>query len=312
MYSLTELIEAGYSIARLQINRAISPTTVNKKIKSIKKCDGTLFPLLGVTAEACLAEGLEVETLSGAEVTMDTKGLDKIVVCLEGNHRLDAIISLNSHLKPREKPYACYFFFPIESTASVTTMLLESNVASKPWAGGDFLTSLLINRSDSDIDLSKLKWNRKLNSECSETCSWLWSNLENTRVPSKSRIIAAEKDDAVFKSIADTKNFEYGKRLYETLKLKFYVSAEVSGKEILGIKVTPLIFIEEFQSLISSGKSETEATDALVGFIDSFSEADINEIRGYKSDKKGLKREKKVENKFRAMYRDYTSNVTKA
>ena len=65
MYSLTELIEAGYTIARLQINRAISPTTVNKKIKSIKKCDGTLFPLLAVTAEACLADGLEVVHYQG-------------------------------------------------------------------------------------------------------------------------------------------------------------------------------------------------------------------------------------------------------
>ncbi|MFR9527531.1 MAG: hypothetical protein SNI45_05595 [Rikenellaceae bacterium] len=310
MYSLTELTEAGYTIARLQINRAISPVTVNKKIKSIKKCDGTLFPLLAVPAEACLAEGLEVMTLSGEEITMETEGLDKILTCVEGNHRLEGILLLNSHLKPRERPYECYFFFPIESSASVTMMLLESNVASKPWSGGDYLTSLLINRSDSDIDLSKLKWSRKLNAECSETCSWLWSNLENTRVPSKSRIIAAEKSDEILKSIADTKNFEYGKRLYEALKGKFYVDAKDSGKEILGIKVTPLFFIEEFQSFISSGKSEPEATDLLLDFIDAISEADIEEIRGYKSDKRGLKRERKVENKFRAMYRDFALNMS--
>ena len=97
IYTLSILLGLGYEVGLLGINRKINKNALAKKVQSIKTSKGLISPVLVVTAKKCIEHGLEVY-VKGKKVNADASNLEKILVIIDGQHRIQAINTINKKL----------------------------------------------------------------------------------------------------------------------------------------------------------------------------------------------------------------------
>lgn len=282
IYTMSTLIELGYQFADLEVNRAVDENAKKKKKASIKASNGVISPCLVVMAKDCLKAELEVNLKDGLKVTSSTLRLDYILVTIDGKHREAAIQELNEKLKEGEQKYENYYYFPQNANADITTMLRECNVATHPWKGSDYLTNLLLLCSDKGVDLSVLHWVKKRQVDCSDTAAWLWATLDKSRVYPKTKIIKATTDIKVLKEIAKIGDFEFGKKLYESMISAF-------DRDFVGLKSAPLWVIDKRQELISTDITMSNAMEKLMAFFVKVKREDAEIIENIKGNKEASK-----------------------
>lgn len=282
IYTMSTLIELGYQFADLEVNRAVDENAKKKKKASIKASNGVISPCLVVMAKDCLKAELEVNLKDGLKVTYSTLRLDYILVTIDGKHREAAIQELNEKLKEGEQKYENYYYFPQNANADITTMLRECNVATHPWKGSDYLTNLLLLCSDKGVDLSVLHWVKKRQVDCSDTAAWLWATLDKSRVYPKTKIIKATTDIKVLKEIAKIGDFEFGKKLYESMISAF-------DRDFVGLKSAPLWVIDKRQELISTDITMSNAMEKLMAFFVKVKREDAEIIENIKGNKEASK-----------------------
>ena len=245
IYKLSDLMVWGYTLAFLSINRAIADRVVSVKKKSIKT-HGIICPCIVVSARECLEDGMAVRLEDGTEVNTDTPNLDKIYVIIDGQHRHEAVRLINGKAKTDEDKKECFYCLPmtpISENYTIIDVLRESNVATAPWKGGDYLTNLLLTAKEGDeVDLKMLRWVQKKFETCGDTAAWLWATLDKSRVYSKSTIIKATQKAEVLSEVADTRDFEMGKAIFEAVE-------SCLGKDMVKLKVLPLWVIKKIKVL---------------------------------------------------------------
>jgi hypothetical protein len=276
IYALSILLGQNFQIGLLGINRKVNKNALAKKIQSIKDSDGLISPVLVVTAEECLKLGLEVY-VGGVLVTSATPDLDKILVVIDGQHRLKAVNEINKkRAKDGEKLCEAYVYLPLNEGVDIRTLLRETNVATHPWKGGDWLVNILMN-ADGKIDMSMLNWVHSISPDCGDTSAWLWGTLNPSRVYTKAKLIEAAKNKEVLEVIANTLYFQEGKELYENAKKKFSVS-------LTKLKVFPKWFIDKKDDLIQKDLKMSEIMKKFKEFIDMINSDEVENIKGLKKD----------------------------
>ena len=275
IYNSSYLMSKGYKLGKLHINRDVSETAVNAKMKSIRATGGVICPCLINTARQCLEGGLSVVRPDGTDVDILDPDVDKILVIIDGQHRDEAVKRLNGRLKKDETQYECFYYLPLTANPNIIDILREANVATKPWKGGDYLTNLIIT-AHTDVDCEMLHWVQARYGQCGDVASWLWATLDSSRVYLKSTLVKASKNEDTLKKVANKSDFEFGKKLFETAKAKLSV-------DLVKLKVIPLTIIEILKKLTAT-LNKRDATEKICDFINSLSDEQVKELRTCKRD----------------------------
>lgn len=302
IYSESELRSKGYRFATLRTNRTPKKNALNKKKKSISKF-GVVSPCMIVGARKCLNEGLEVMGEDGKPVTLETPGLDRILVIIDGGHRFVAVKELNQK-RPGGDKIECYFTLPLNDRIPIYELLRQSNIVTAPWDGQAYLSSLIMAKDDAAKN-QMLVWVEKMSHEGGDTAAWEWARLER-KVPTKAQIIKAsgtdEKADEVYKKISDVSNFNDGKQLYGAFRRHFKAN-------ILGCKFFPEWVIDKRNELINA-KGKDYALKTLIGFASKLDRDMVDEIEGFKGTDRGKLVKSKLSELFdRLMVTDKTTTT---
>ena len=192
IYTLSILLGLGYEIGLLGINRKINKNALAKKVQSIKTSKGLISPVLVVTAKKCIEHGLEVY-VKGKKVNADASNLEKILVIIDGQHRIQAINTINKkQKKDGNQLYDAYVYLPLNEDIDIKTLLRETNVATQPWKGGDYLVSILMS-DDENINKDMISWVHTISDKCGDTAAWLWATMDKSRVYSKPSLLKRPK-----------------------------------------------------------------------------------------------------------------------
>lgn len=280
IYALSILLGAGYEIGLLGINRKVNKNALAKKIQSIKTSKGLISPVLVVTAKKCIELGLEVY-VKGKKVNADASNLDKILVIIDGQHRIQAINAINNKRKEGEELLDAYVYLPLNENIDIKTLLRETNVATQPWKGGDYLVSILMSDNE-NINKDMISWVHTISDKCGDTAAWLWATMDKSRVYSKAKLIEASKKPEVLKDVANTLYFKEGKALYEKATVTL-------SEDLTKLKVVPTWFIDKKAELIQADYKMSKAMGMLLDFIDSLAPIEVNHIKGLKKDENSSK-----------------------
>ena len=276
IYTLSILLGLGYEIGLLGINRKINKNALAKKVQSIKTSKGLISPVLVVTAKKCIEHGLEVY-VKGKKVNADASNLEKILVIIDGQHRIQAINTINKkQKKDGNQLYDAYVYLPLNEDIDIKTLLRETNVATQPWKGGDYLVSILMS-DDENINKDMISWVHTISGKCGDTAAWLWATMDKSRVYSKAKLIEASKKPEVLKDVANTRCFKEGKALYEKATITL-------SEDLTKLKVVPTWFIDKKAELIDADYPMSKIMDMLLDFIDNLAPIEVNHIKGLKKD----------------------------
>ena len=276
IYTLSILLGLGYEIGLLGINRKINKNALAKKVQSIKTSKGLISPVLVVTAKKCIEHGLEVY-VKGKKVNADASNLEKILVIIDGQHRIQAINTINKkQKKDGNQLYDAYVYLPLNEDIDIKTLLRETNVATQPWKGGDYLVSILMS-DDENINKDMISWVHTISDKCGDTAAWLWATMDKSRVYSKAKLIEASKKPEVLKDVANTRYFKEGKALYEKASVTL-------SEDLTKLKVVPTWFIDKRTELIDADYPMSKIMSMLLDFIDSLAPIEVNHIKGLKKD----------------------------
>ena len=276
IYTLSILLGLGYEIGLLGINRKINKNALAKKVQSIKTSKGLISPVLVVTAKKCIEHGLEVY-VKGKKVNADASNLEKILVIIDGQHRIQAINTINKkQKKDGNQLYDAYVYLPLNEDIDIKTLLRETNVATQPWKGGDYLVSILMS-DDENINKDMISWVHTISDKCGDTAAWLWATMDKSRVYSKAKLIEASKKPEVLKDVANTRYFKEGKALYEKATVTL-------SEDLTKLKVVPTWFIDKRTELIDADYPMSKIMSMLLDFIDSLAPIEVNHIKGLKKD----------------------------
>ena len=276
IYTLSILLGLGYEIGLLGINRKINKNALAKKVQSIKTSKGLISPVLVVTAKKCIEHGLEVY-VKGKKVNADASNLEKILVIIDGQHRIQAINTINKkQKKDGNQLYDAYVYLPLNEDIDIKTLLRETNVATQPWKGGDYLVSILMS-DDENINKDMISWVHTISGKCGDTAAWLWATMDKSRVYSKAKLIEASKKPEVLKDVANTRCFKEGKALYEKATITL-------SEDLTKLKVVPTWFIDKKGELIDADYPMSKIMDMLLDFIDNLAPIEVNHIKGLKKD----------------------------
>ena len=276
IYTLSILLGLDYEIGLLGINRKINKNALAKKVQSIKTSKGLISPVLVVTAKKCIEYGLEVY-VKGKKVNADASNLEKILVIIDGQHRIQAINTINNkQKKDGNELYDAYVYLPLNEDIDIKTLLRETNVATQPWKGGDYLVSILMS-DDENINKDMISWVHTISGKCGDTAAWLWATMDKSRVYSKAKLIEASKKPEVLKDVANTRCFKEGKALYEKATITL-------SEDLTKLKVVPTWFIDKKAELIDADYPMSKIMDMLLDFIDNLAPIEVNHIKGLKKD----------------------------
>lgn len=302
IYSESELRSKGYRFATLKTNRTPKKNALNKKKKSISKF-GVVSPCMIVGARKCLNEGLEVIDEDGRQVTLETPGVDKILVIIDGGHRFVSVNELNQKRLEGDR-IECYFTLPLNDRIPIYELLRQSNIVTAPWDGQAYLSSLIMAKDDAAKN-KMLVWVEKMSHEGGDTAAWQWARLER-KVPTKTQLIKASgsdvKADEVYKKISYGSNFNDGKQLYEAFRRHFKA-------DILGCKFFPEWIIDKRDELINA-KGKEYALNTLIEFVARLDRDMVDEIEGFKGTDRGRLVKSKLSELFdRLMATDKTTTT---
>lgn len=302
IYSESDLRFKGYRFATLRTNRIPKKSALNKKKKSISKF-GVVSPCMIVEARKCLNEGLEVIDEDGRQVTLETPGVDKILVIIDGGHRFVSVNELNQKRIEGDR-IECYFTLPLNDGIPIYELLRQSNIVTAPWDGQAYLSSLIMAKGDAAKN-KMLVWVEKMSHDGGDTAAWQWARLER-KVPTKTQLIQAsgidDKANEVYKKISDGSNFNDGKQLYEAFRKHFKA-------DILGCKFFPEWIIDKRDELINV-KGKEYALNTLIEFVARLDRDMVDEIEGFKGTDRGKLVKSKLSELFdRLMVTDKTTTT---
>lgn len=298
IYKDSDLDEDGYEEVYLSCNRNINAQNIAAKKVSIVKSKGVISPSLIVAGRAAINQKIEIRNAAGVVIDESYPNLDKTYLRADGAHRSLAINELRYSHKELSDTLHNYCYLPLNLECDIITVLHASNTATCPWNNIDYISSVLMTRSGSDADMSKLKWIKEKSQVGSSTAAFRWADLNTVRIPTKSKLSKAATNDAVFNDVADLGNFHHGVRLYKSMAKSF-------SPAFLGLKCVPEFFIEIIGEAVKGSKTYAQVIDYIDNFIVTFDRELADEMEKYKSERGVQTKDAKITAKFKALYAAY-------
>lgn len=153
VYEITELINSGYKIARLENNRKLDDKAVKAKMKSLKD-KGQLQTAIVLPAQRAKDENLQVVDFSSGD-EVKNEDIPSYLVLPEGNHRYKAHLNLLAENKKNEGKEdfvkyegKFYVMLPLSESLSIAEMLAEMNICTKVWKGTDYIRGAIMSHPE--------------------------------------------------------------------------------------------------------------------------------------------------------------------
>ncbi len=297
IYEDTYLDDNNYEEVYMTCNRNINPHNVTAKKKSIISSKGVNIPSLIVGAKAAIKQKIELRNANGEIVDENYPNLNRCYCTVDGQHRSLAIKELRQSGKDLDlHNYLC---LPLNADCQIVTILHSTNTATSAWANTDYISSILMNRSGSDVDMSKLQWIKEKSQYGSSTAAFRWADLKIVRIPTKQKLSKAATNKKDFDDVANVENFHNGQRLYNSMAKSFSLS-------FLGLKCVPEFFINTINKLVKGTFSYDQVIDYLDGFINgTFNRTLADEMEKYKSESGVQTKDDKITAKLTELLESY-------
>ena len=153
VYEISELINSGYKIARLENNRVLDDKAVKAKMKSLKD-KGQLQTAIVLPAQRAKDEHLQIIDFESKERVKD-EDIPNYLVLPEGNHRYKAHLNLLAENQENEgkkdfKKYEGHFYvmLPLSDTLNIAEMMAEMNICTKVWKGTDYIRGAIMSHPE--------------------------------------------------------------------------------------------------------------------------------------------------------------------
>lgn len=300
IYEDTYLDDNDYEEVYMTCNRNINPHNIISKKKSIINSKGVNIPSLIIGARAAINQRIVLRNEKGEIVDANYPNLDRCYFTADGQHRSLAIRQLRQSRK--DLNLHNYLCLPLNGECDIVTILHSTNTATSAWGSIDYISSVLMTRSGSGADMSKLQWVKEKSQYGSSTAAFRWADLKMVRIPTKQKLSKAANNDDDFKDVANLDNFRHGQRLYDSMAKSFSPS-------FLGLKCVPEFFIDTIDSLLKGKVSFDQVIDYLDGFIGTFNRTLADEVEKYKSERGVQTKDAKIVAKFTELFETYQLTV---
>ena len=293
--TLAVLASKGIKIARLSGNRNFDEKVVKAKMKSMK-ANGMLVPAIIVDAKKVIEAGLEIvdfetgEIISGADAA-------RYVVLVDANHRYKGHLNLleaNKDLKDEEKYKGEFYLIYALNEEIAVSRMLEINVCTNPWKGGDFTKGAKMVCKE---PLPVLDFIEKLTDE-------------GYPLPTASKW-ATFKGDITKKIMADAMAGKINDKLRKTNGLKrgerlLKAASEHLSKEVLKSRTLIDWIIYQYDEADDDQKGAT--IDNLVKFFSSLSKEKAEQIEKAKGQRGGDTKETIINRLLNNFYEQFTQS----
>ena len=273
VYEISELINSGYKIGRLENNRELDEKAVTVKMKSLK-AKGQLQTAVVMPAQRAKDEKLQVVDFSSGKIVKDEE-IPNYLVLPEGNHRYKAHLRLleenqtnagkDNYVKYDGK---FYVMLPLTDKLSIAEMMAEMNICTKVWKGTDFIRGAIMSHPEKVTEVLRYMAELELKKFSLPAISIYVTDSEKVN---KSMLQKFMNGKEVPETLQDTEqHLELIDRSRKVLK-----AAEAFGS-MLGTRS----FADWIKSKLAPAQKLTgeEVTDRLVGFFKSLTNEQVTEI----------------------------------
>lgn len=280
-YLLATLHGLGFRFKLLKKNRNLFDSNIQKKQGTIMKLCGCTTPIMVATAEACEQEGLEIiDPQTKETITKEHSDWSKILVVIEGAHRLLAYLNISGKMEKEGKATKLFpkvYCMLLLLDKPIKDQLQESNSEVLKWKGLDFATSLLL-ENHGDLNPERLEFVKEMVSKgVGNDAAHILAQLNHDPIPSRNKLIQAndntEKGAKIRQELSKQENLKDAKVLFP--ELKTYLGISVIKYRDVAYKI-----VDIYES-ISANKVEI-----IKNFLKQVTTEQVKQLDGFKKGEK--------------------------
>lgn len=305
VYEISELINSGYKIARLENNRVLDDKAVKAKMKSLKD-KGQLQTAIVLPAQRAKDEHLQVIDFESKERVKD-EDIPNYLVLPEGNHRYKAHLNLLAENHENEgkkdfKKYEGHFYvmLPLSDTLNIAEMMAEMNICTKVWKGTDYIRGAIMSHPEKVTEVLRYMAELEQKKFSLPAISIYVTDSEKVNKSLLQKFMNGEVSDTLQDSEEHQELIDRSKKVLEAAK---------EFGDILGTRS----FADWIKSKLASSKKLTgeQVTNRLVGFFKWLSKDQITSICNSKG-KRGITTKEDVINaQLNKLFDVYVQDIEK-
>jgi hypothetical protein len=305
VYEISEFINSGYKIARLENNRELDDKAVKAKMKSLK-AKGQLQTAIVLPAQRAKDENLQVVDFLSGEGVKD-EDIPSYLVLPEGNHRYKAHLNLLVENKDNEgkkdfKKYEGKFYvmLPLTDTLSIAEMMAEMNICTKVWKGTDYIRGAIMSHPENVTEVLRYMAELEQQKFSLPAISMYVTDSEKVNKSMLQKFMNGEVSDTLQDSEEHQELIDRSKKVLEAAK---------EFGDVLGTRS----FADWIKSKLTSSKKLTgeQVTNRLVGFFNWLSKDQITSICNSKG-KRGITTKEDVINyQLNKLFDVYVQDIEK-
>lgn len=305
VYEISELINSGYKIARLENNRVLDDKAVKAKMKSLK-AKGQLQTAIVLPAQRAKDEHLQVIDFESKERVKD-EDIPNYLVLPEGNHRYKAHLNLLAENKKNEGKEdfvkyegKFYVMLPLTDSLGIAEMMAEMNICTKVWKGTDYIRGAIMSHPEKVTEVLRYMAELERQKFSLPAISMYVTDSEKVNKSMLQKFMNGEVLDTLQDSEEHQELIDRSKKVLEAAK---------EFGDILGTRS----FADWIKSKLASSKKLTgeQVTNRLVGFFKWLSKDQITSICNSKG-KRGITTKEDVINaQLNKLFDVYVQDIEK-
>ena len=305
VYEISELINSGYKIARLENNRELDDKAVKAKMKSLK-AKGQLQTAIVLPAQRAKDENLQIiDFLTGVRVK--DEDIPSNLVLPEGNHRYEAHLRLlkenqKNDGKENFKKYEGKFYvmLPLSNTLSIAEMMAEMNICTKVWKGTDYIRGAIMSHPEKVTEVLRYMAELERQKFSLPAISMYVTDSEKVNKSMLQKFMNGEVLDPLKDSEEHQELIDRSKKVLEAAK---------EFGDILGTRS----FADWIKSKLASSKKLTgeQVTNRLVGFFKWLSSDQVTSICNSKGKRGITTKEDVINSQLNKLFDVYVQDTQK-
>ena len=305
VYEISELINSGYKIARLENNRVLDDKAVKAKMKSLK-AKGQLQTAIVLPAQRAKDEHLQVIDFESKERVKD-EDIPNYLVLPEGNHRYKAHLNLLAENKKNEGKEdfvkyegKFYVMLPLTDSLGIAEMMAEMNICTKVWKGTDYIRGAIMSHPEKVTEVLRYMAELERQKFSLPAISMYVTDSEKVNKSMLQKFMNGEVLDPLKDSEEHQELIDRSKKVLEAAK---------EFGDILGTRS----FADWIKSKLTSSKKLTgeQVTNRLVGFFKWLSKDQITSICNSKGKRGITTKEDVINSQLNKLFDVYVQDIEK-
>jgi len=305
VYEISELINSGYKIARLENNRVLDDKAVKAKMKSLK-AKGQLQTAIVLPAQRAKDEHLQVIDFESKERVKD-EDIPNYLVLPEGNHRYKAHLNLLAENKKNEGKEdfvkyegKFYVMLPLTDSLGIAEMMAEMNICTKVWKGTDYIRGAIMSHPEKVTEVLRYMAELERQKFSLPAISMYVTDSEKVNKSMLQKFMNGEVLDPLKDSEEHQELIDRSKKVLEAAK---------EFGDILGTRS----FADWIKSKLTSSKKLTgeQVTNRLVGFFKWLSKDQITSICNSKGKRGITTKEDVINSQLNKLFDVYVQDTQK-